>query len=264
MIRIFLMSSILLCGILANSPALHVSSYDTDECIQVGKTTLYIITVRNEGTAICTQVVLENYIPKNSAFVGIKGEHKHEFVEGCVVFSPIASLAPGEKVTFYVRVKSTELGTMKNTAVISCHELPKPIKVEEMTTVSETREHWALHIASYDTEDPVFKVGGRTVYVIEVRNEGQKPCENVVLRNILPKGMKLQKATLNKDDTKYNVQNDHIVFSTVSIQPGEKVTYRITVVTEQAGFFINTSLLELANGSIHTTEQEGTVVLDKK
>ena len=263
MIKILLISAILLCGIYANSPALHVSIYDTDDCISLGETTYYIVSVRNEGTKNCTQVVLKNYIPATSELVNVKDNLEYEFVDGCVVFSPIASLAPGEKISFGIRIKSTQLGFMKNSAVISCHELPKHITIEEITCVTATRQHWALHFSGYDTEDPIFSVGDRTTYVVEVRNEGQQQCQNVVIRNVLPQGVKLQSAS-SSNDNKYHIQDNAIIFSPVTIQPGEKITYKITASFEKAGFFVNTSFLEIDTIAISVRKQEGTVVLEKE
>ena len=65
-------------------PAMHINSYDTEDPVEVGKQTIYVIETRNEGTSACTNVVMVNTIDDEMEFVSASGPTPYK-VEGNVV-----------------------------------------------------------------------------------------------------------------------------------------------------------------------------------
>ena len=117
--------------------AMHLSTYDTDDPVEVGQQTVYVITARNEGTSACTNVVLEDVIPEEMEFVKAEGPGEFEFDETShsVKFAPVAILQPGDKLTFKVVCRAIAEGSAKNTARLKYAEFNKIIIDEEGTSV---------------------------------------------------------------------------------------------------------------------------------
>ncbi|HDL00985.1 MAG TPA: hypothetical protein ENH23_01970 [candidate division Zixibacteria bacterium] len=53
-------------------PALDLSIYDTEDPIGVGKQTLYVITIQNEGTSVATNVKIKLDLSPEIKFLKIK------------------------------------------------------------------------------------------------------------------------------------------------------------------------------------------------
>ncbi|BBM87717.1 DUF11 domain-containing protein [Candidatus Uabimicrobium amorphum] len=117
--------------------AMHLSTYDTDDPVEVGQQTVYVITARNEGTSACTSVELKNTIPEEMEFVKAEGPGEFEFDETtrAVNFAAVAILQPGDKLTFKVVCRAIAEGSAKNTARLKYAEFDKPIIDEEGTSV---------------------------------------------------------------------------------------------------------------------------------
>lgn len=119
--------------------AMHLSTYDTDDPVEVGQQTIYVIAANNEGTSACTNVTLVDNIPEEMEFVKAEGPTEFEFDEktGRVTFSPVAILQPGEKLTFKIVCRAIKAGSAKNTARLNYSEFDKEIIDEEGTSVYE-------------------------------------------------------------------------------------------------------------------------------
>lgn len=227
------------------APALHISSYDTEDPVHIDKETTYVVEVRNEGTAPCTDIQCENYIPSQMEFVEAQGtaSYKWNKEKHCVVFSEHPVLQPGSKMTYKIRCKAVNLGFAKNKAMIRCQGISEPLAEEEGTTLckSDLARVPALHFSGYDTEDPV-KVGGETCYVVEMRNEGTSPCTNLKFRDRIPAGMEFLDAK-GPTPHKWDEEKRMVIFTPHPIlQPGEKLTFMIRCKAIESGFSRNTAI----------------------
>lgn len=117
--------------------AMHLSTYDTDDPVEVGQQTIYVISANNEGTSACTNVELYNDIPEEMEFVKAEGPSEFEYNETTrrVKFSPVAILQPGEKLTYKIVCRAIKDGSAKNTARLNYAEFDKEIIDEEGTSV---------------------------------------------------------------------------------------------------------------------------------
>jgi len=115
-------------------PAMHISTYDTEDPVEVGKNTIYVIEVRNEGTSPCTNVKLESRIPKEMGYVEAEGPVAFKYKSGSILFEPYPILQPGDKLTYKMRCKALESGSAKHTAILTYDQFSHPILDEEGTS----------------------------------------------------------------------------------------------------------------------------------
>ncbi len=116
-------------------PQLHISTYDSEDPVAVGKQTTYVIEVRNEGTQPATNVRLESRIPGEMQFVSADGPTRFTLQTSMVQFEPIAVMKPGDKVTFRVVCRAVQSGFAKHTAVVRYDQFEGPIMDEEGTDI---------------------------------------------------------------------------------------------------------------------------------
>ncbi|WP_372370990.1 hypothetical protein [Candidatus Uabimicrobium sp. HlEnr_7] len=117
--------------------AMHLSTYDTDDPVEVGQQTIYVITARNEGTSACTNVSLIDDIPEEMEFVKAEGPGEFEYDEATrkVKFAPMPILQPGDKLTIKIVCRAIKEGSAKNTARLRYDQFDKEIIDEEGTSV---------------------------------------------------------------------------------------------------------------------------------
>lgn len=119
--------------------ALAVSSYDTEDPVEVGGITIYIIDVTNEGFKNVTDLELMDEIPAGSSLVSAVATDEagniipHTMEEGKVIFEKYPSLAGGKKLIYKITVKAESKTQLLNTASIRYNEFSKVIVVEEPT-----------------------------------------------------------------------------------------------------------------------------------
>jgi uncharacterized repeat protein (TIGR01451 family) len=115
--------------------AIGITTYDTDDPVEVGKQTVYVIDLRNEGTSPCTNVKLEDEIDDEMEFISAKAPVSHKAEGNKVVFEPVPILQPGEKVRYEITVKAVKEGSAKNRAIVQYDQFTKKIISEEGTSV---------------------------------------------------------------------------------------------------------------------------------
>lgn len=253
--KLFLVNLVIaLCALglqgFAQAPAIHFGMYDTEDPCVVGHATkgqtTYAINVRNEGTAPCMGIQLEDKIPQQMEFVSANGPAPFKCQDGKVTFETVPILPPGEVLNFQVVCKALQPGIAKNIAMLKWESLAEPAIQEEVTTVVNPggADVAALHLGVYDTEDPVSYIEppfNNTQYVTEVRNEGTQPCTNVKLEDRIPSQMEFVAA---KGPQSFKVEDGKVKFDAVpSLKPGEVLTYRVTCKAITPGYARNTVLV---------------------
>lgn len=118
-------------------PAMHVSTYDTEDPVEIGKQTIYVIDCRNEGTSPCTNILMRNAIPPEMEFIEAEGSTSHKWDEAGhqVIFEAFPILQPGDKLTFKIRCKAIKSGSAKNRAIMKYDQFDQEIINEEGTSV---------------------------------------------------------------------------------------------------------------------------------
>ncbi|BBM83826.1 M56 family metallopeptidase [Candidatus Uabimicrobium amorphum] len=115
--------------------AMHISSYDTEDPIEVGQTTTYVISLRNEGTANCTDIVLTNNIPQEMEFVKATGPSNFSINNSRIQFNAVDNVAPGKVLNYKITLRARTSGSAKNTALVKFNEFSYTMRNEEGTTV---------------------------------------------------------------------------------------------------------------------------------
>ena len=116
-------------------PAMHINSYDTEDPVEVGGQTIYVIETRNEGTSACTQVVLVNIIDEEMELISATGPVPHKVKGNTVIFDPVPILQPAERLTYKIVCRAIKEGSAKNTAKLRYLEFNKEILDEEGTSI---------------------------------------------------------------------------------------------------------------------------------
>ena len=77
-----------------------MSTYDTEDPVELGQQTVYVITIRNESNSATTNVRLKNDIPREMEFVSVEGATKCRFDKktNTVISDAFAIFQPGEKL----------------------------------------------------------------------------------------------------------------------------------------------------------------------
>lgn len=115
----------------------------------------------------------------------------------------------------------------------------------------------ALHINSYDTEDPIM-VGEKTVYVVAIRNEGTEEATNIRVKNIIPKETTLVKAL---GPTPYTYKDGVLIFKPYkSLAPAKILRYMIEVRAKKMGSAVNTTIFECDQFTGDIKDMEGTSI----
>ena len=126
------------------APALHVSGYDTaDPCYLTDYAdkgqTVHVIELRNEGTAPFSDIVVKNRIDAGLKVLKIKAPSSYQIHAAEVIFAKISTLAPGQKLTFFLTCQATRLGLAKNSITVKLGGYQLTLTNELSTTIQEYR-----------------------------------------------------------------------------------------------------------------------------
>lgn len=117
-------------------PAMHISTYDTEDPVEVGKTTVYVIEARNEGTGPCTGVNMTSIIPEELEFLKAEGPGASwKYEKGQVLFDTVPFLAPGEKLIYRIYCRAIKPGSAKHKAILKYDQFTTSIIDEEGTSL---------------------------------------------------------------------------------------------------------------------------------
>lgn len=117
-------------------PAQELNGGDNPDPVQVGGTTTYTLTVRNQGTQPLTNVKLGGKLinADKMQYVSTTGPAGAGQVNGAdVTFPAVATLAPGQVVTYTVVVKATGDGQVSFEAQTSSDQITVPLIKRETT-----------------------------------------------------------------------------------------------------------------------------------
>jgi uncharacterized repeat protein (TIGR01451 family) len=109
---------------------------DTVDPVPVGQQTTYIYNVTNQGIGQATAVGIKCSlkIPANSQFVSASGPSAYTFAAGTVTFDPVATLAPGDVLTYKVTVKAMLAGFVQAESSLTATNYPQTVTGSEGTT----------------------------------------------------------------------------------------------------------------------------------
>jgi len=117
-------------------PAMHIGTYDTEDPVEVGKTTIYVIETRNEGTSPCTGISVTSIIPEEMEFVRCEGPGVScKYENRQLLFDTVPVLEPGKKLVYKIHCRAIKPGSAKHAAILKYDQFTKSIINEEGTSI---------------------------------------------------------------------------------------------------------------------------------
>jgi uncharacterized repeat protein (TIGR01451 family) len=117
--------------------AFHVA--DSEDPIEVGGVTEYVIRVSNEGTKAASGVRLAATLLGDLEPVEAEGPGRHRVENVAVEFEPLAKLGPGEDAVYKIRARGRRAGHQRVQVQLVSDDQPTPITKEEVTSVYDDR-----------------------------------------------------------------------------------------------------------------------------
>ena len=180
----------------------------------------YTITVNNNANKDAKQVVIVDTLGKGLKF--INASHNGKYDESTRTITWIIDLGAGESAVFSVNAAVKAYGNINNTVVVGNKSATKNITVPEI-----------IPGKSVDVENPNF--GDTVTYTVVVTNNGVVDAKQVVVKDILDKGLKFVKAT-----GEYTFDEDsRTVTWIIDLAKGESQTFYVTAVAEAYGVLTN-------------------------
>lgn len=123
------------CTQFIGMPALSLLVEDTEDPVEVGGTTAYLINVRNQGTSPVTSVRILAAAPAQEQVTDATGVSNHRIDGQKVTFEPI-TLAAGETAQYRVTVKALRAGDVRFKVQLTADQLiAGPVEQQESTTI---------------------------------------------------------------------------------------------------------------------------------
>ncbi len=118
-------------------PAILLEVVDRQDPVEVGQETTYVITATNQGTAVGTNIQINCGLESNVEHVSASGITDGHVQDREVTFTPLASLAPGEKAIWEVVVKAVKAGDVRFKVSMNSDQLGRSVEETEATNLYE-------------------------------------------------------------------------------------------------------------------------------
>ncbi|RLS48673.1 MAG: DUF11 domain-containing protein [Planctomycetota bacterium] len=119
--------------------ALAFEVADSEDPIEVGGVSEYVIRVSNQGTKPASGVRVVATLLGDMEPVEARGPSAHRVDNLTISFEPLAKLAPSEEATYRIRVRGRREGDQRVQVQLTSDEQPAPITKEEITRVYADR-----------------------------------------------------------------------------------------------------------------------------
>ena len=200
----------------------------------VGNTIPSEITVSNNGDGQARNTVITQYLAAGTDFVSA---NEGGVLQDNTVVWRIGSLLPGESKTVASRVGTSDIMTVRTSAIAEAHAADT---VEDVM-VTDVQGVAAVKLRLGDINDPV-PVGDNEVYVVQVDNQGSLAGTGISLKCILEEGMEFVNAT---GPTQAQVEGNAVVFDSLAVlAPGAVAEWRIVIKARKAGDVRFTAVVE--------------------
>jgi uncharacterized repeat protein (TIGR01451 family) len=119
--------------------AISFEVVDSEDPIEIGGVTEYVIRVANQGTKPATGVRVTASLLGDVEPVEAQGPGGHRIENRAVTFEPLVKLAPSEEAAFRIRARGRRPGDQRVQVQVISEDHPAPITKEEITRVYDDR-----------------------------------------------------------------------------------------------------------------------------
>lgn len=179
----------------------------------VGVSHDYTIVVANEGASSAYDVIVEDELGRAAEFVESKPLAEYNRSADQLIWN-FRELRAGERKEISVRIKPTGEGTLDGVATVR-------FKAQVKSATVITAPKLELQLSGPDE----VKVGDEVELTYTIRNRGSGDAANVVLRSVLPPGLKHPEG----GDLEYEIENlragesEDVNLSVIAAEPGELI-----------------------------------------
>lgn len=116
-------------------PAILLECVDDPDPIEVNGNLTYTISVKNQGSAVGTNITIACTLPKEEEYVSSSGPTDAKAEDGKVTFAALASLAPQATAVFKVTVKGLSEGDVRFRVEMNSDQTDSPVMETESTHI---------------------------------------------------------------------------------------------------------------------------------
>ena len=226
-------------GVNVTVPEINPDKTVDNEIPNFGDNVTYTVTVTNDGIGDANNVVITDVLDKGLKFLNATGNFTYDEKTGTIIWT--VDLAKGETKTFNVNVTVLGYGVLSNTVVVGNKTAVRNITVPEIITVKEVNSS-DIHI------------GDEITYTITVSNPGKINATNVVIRDILPEGLKF----INASNGGVYDPVTGIITWILNITANSTVDLTVDVCVNKSGNITNT--VNVGNKTSNCTIESGDIV----
>ena len=217
-----------------------------------GQAVSWSVEVANTGEVALKNVVVRDTLPPELTF---KSAGEGGTFDGRQVVWTIEQLPVGEKKSLPLTTVGQQL-TPRALAVTTATAEPG-LQVQAETPI-EIRGLPALRMRVVDQDDPVV-VGNRTIYHVDVTNQGSLPARDVVIDAVVPDEMRVVDA---RGPAPGKIEGQHVTFPVIaSLATGAALNYQIEVEARKAGTVYFRAELKAGTLSQPVVEEESTIIM---
>jgi uncharacterized repeat protein (TIGR01451 family) len=110
---------------------------DEIDPLQAGSQAVYVVTVRNQGTAAATNIMLVCKLEEGVTLVEAGGSSKGMAADGKITFEPVAELAPKATLSWRIVVTGAQAGDSRFNVEVNADQLDRPVEASESTRFFE-------------------------------------------------------------------------------------------------------------------------------
>ena len=118
-------------------PAVLLEVIDVTDPVAVGDTTVYVVTVTNQGSAVGTNIKIAVELEKENEFVSTGGATDGSHDDGKITFDALPTLAPGAKASWQITVRAKEAGDIRIKVNMTGDQIGRPVVETEATNFYE-------------------------------------------------------------------------------------------------------------------------------
>ena len=115
--------------------AVLIEMVDETDPVNVGDTTTYVISVKNQGNTEDLNIRLQGQLPSELEFIESTGETDVQVQGQQILFGQLPSLGAGETKTWEVTVRANQAGRVQTKLELTSDANPEPVREEEPTTI---------------------------------------------------------------------------------------------------------------------------------